>query len=67
VAWEACFVVSILISLATPKTKSDEDLRGLVYSETPRPVSTEKVWYKQPVALGAVVLIAAVIFNIIFF
>jgi SSS family solute:Na+ symporter len=67
VAWVTCFVVTIAISLATPRTKSDEELRGLVYSETPRPVQAKTAWYKQPAILGAVVLIAAVVFNIIFF
>jgi SSS family solute:Na+ symporter len=65
-AFGACFIVTVVISLITPRTKSDEDLKGLVYSLTPKIKETGVPWYKQPAVLGVIVLIATVILNIIF-
>ena len=65
-AWSACFIVTIVVSLATAKNKSDDELRGLVYSLTPRIKEQGLVWYKQPAVLGVIVLLAALALNIIF-
>ncbi len=65
-AWTTCFVVTIIVSLATQRNKSDNDLRGLVYSLTPRIKEEGLAWYQRPAALAVVVLVAAVILNIIF-
>jgi SSS family solute:Na+ symporter len=65
-AWCSCFVVTIIVSLITTRKKTDEELRGLVYSLTPRIKEEGLVWYKQPAVLGIVVLAAAIILNIIF-
>jgi SSS family solute:Na+ symporter len=65
-AFSTCFIVTIVVSLATTRKKSDEELRGLVYSLTPRIKEEGIVWYKQPAVLGVIVLIAAIILNIIF-
>ena len=55
-----------LISLATTP-KPVEELRGLVYSETPRPESDKHlVWYERPVILAVVVLIVVVVVNLLF-
>ena len=35
-AWTSCFVSTVVISLFTARTKTDDELRGLVYSLTPR-------------------------------
>jgi len=61
-----CFVVTIVVSLLTPRNKTDDELRGLVYSLTPRVKEHGVAWYKQPATLGIVVLVAAIILNIIF-
>lgn len=66
VAWTACFVATIVISLLTRPNKSDEDLRGLVYSLTPRQPDARLVWYKRPVTLGVIVLGLTLVLNIIF-
>jgi SSS family solute:Na+ symporter len=66
VAWTACFLITIVISLATPRTKTDEELTGLVYSLTPKPKSENEPWYKQPVTVGILVLVATLILNFIF-
>jgi len=65
-SWTACFVVTILVSLLTQRNRTDEDLRGLVYSLTPRIKDPEVPWHKRPALIGALVLLAALILNIIF-
>jgi solute:Na+ symporter, SSS family len=65
-AWTSCFVGTIVISLATAKNKTDEQLKGLVYSLTPKIKDHGLPWYKQPATLGVIVLAAAVVLNIIF-
>jgi SSS family solute:Na+ symporter len=65
-AWCSCFAVTIIVSLVTARKKTDEELRGLVYSLTPRIKEEGLVWYKQPAVLGVIVLAAAIILNIIF-
>jgi SSS family solute:Na+ symporter len=65
-AWTACFVATIVISLVTARNKSDDDLRGLVYALTSRIKDGDLPWYKRPAALGAVVLGATLVLNVIF-
>jgi len=65
-AWTTCFVVTILISLLTAAKKSDEELKGLVYSLTPRIREAHLPWFKQPWFLGAIVMLAVIVLNIIF-
>jgi len=65
-AWSTCFVVTILVSLLTRRSKSDADLKGLVYALTPKFKDAEQPWYKQPAFLGMLVLVAALVLNIIF-
>jgi SSS family solute:Na+ symporter len=64
-AWTTCFFVTIVISLIT-KPRPDSELRGLVYSLTERPREDRLAWYKRPAILGAIVLAAALVLNIIF-
>ena len=66
VAWTACFVATIVISLATARTKSDDELRGLVHSLTPRISDSGLAWYRRPGTLGVVVLGLTLVLNIIF-
>lgn len=66
IAFVVCFVVTVLVSL-TGKPKEREELVGLVYSLTPRQKDPAKRWYKNPLWLGIIVLIATVILNIIFY
>jgi SSS family solute:Na+ symporter len=66
VAWTACFTATIVISLLTRRTKSDEELKGLVYALTPRITDRDLVWYKRPATLGVVVLGLALVLNVIF-
>jgi SSS family solute:Na+ symporter len=66
VAWTVCFLVTVIISLATKRTKTDEELAGLVYSLTSKKHSEGEPWYMQPVTLGILVLAATLILNLIF-
>ncbi|MDB4905450.1 MAG: sodium solute transporter superfamily [Gemmatimonadetes bacterium] len=65
-AWVACFVVTILVSLVT-RPRPDEELKGLVYSLTEKPVEAHLPWYKRVGTLAIVVLAATLVLNIIFF
>jgi solute:Na+ symporter, SSS family len=64
-AWTSCFVVTILVSLAT-KARNEKDLVGLVYSLTERLKDDGVPWYQRPTVLAVIVLTAAVILNVIF-
>ena len=59
-------MATIVISLATRGNKTDDELRGLVYSLTPRITDAELVWYKRPAALGVAVLALTLVLNVIF-
>jgi len=65
-AFSVCFVLTGAISLATKRTKSDEELKGLVYSLTPRLKDEEKTWYLKPAVGGSLLMAACVIINILF-
>jgi SSS family solute:Na+ symporter len=65
-AWTACFVITIAVSLMTKRTKSDEDLKGLVSSLTERPESEHLAWWKTPGGFGIVVLALAIVLNVLF-
>ena len=65
-AWTVCFVATIVISHLTKRTKTDEDLTGLVYSLTPRPKEEHLPWWKTPEGFGVVVLVLAVVLNVLF-
>jgi SSS family solute:Na+ symporter len=65
-AFAACFILTLFISLATQRTKSDEELKGLVYSLTPRLKEEGQAWYLRPAVLGVVLLICCGVLNIIF-
>ena len=66
IAFIVCFLVTLIISLFT-NPKEDKELVGLVYSLTPRQMDSAKVWYKNPLWLGVIVLVAMTILNIIFY
>ncbi|MBJ7341148.1 sodium:solute symporter family protein [Mycolicibacterium sp.] len=74
VAAAAAFLVDILVSVVvsmvtTPKPK--EELVGFVYSETDvnifsDPDETGRPWFQRAVPLGAVILVLAIAFNVVF-
>ncbi len=66
VAWLTCFVVTIFVSLATRPREPDE-LRGLVYSLTPRLTDHTLPLIERPWVLAAVVLVLTLVLNLAFF
>jgi len=66
VAWTTCLGVTILVSLAT-RPRPAEELRGLVYSLTPRPSDQGLPWIRRPWVLGMVVLGLTLALNFVFF
>jgi len=65
-SWSCCFALTIVISLATRRTRSDEELSGLVYSLTERTDDRALPWYKRPAMLGLLILAAALALNLLF-
>jgi len=65
-AFTVCFVLTGGISLATSVTKSDEELKGLVYSLTPKLKDHADAWYLRPSIAGSILLVCCVIINLIF-
>jgi solute:Na+ symporter, SSS family len=65
-AFIVCFTLTLVISLATKSMKSDADLKGLVYSLTPKIVDHNIPLYQKPAVVGIVLLICCVILNVIF-
>jgi SSS family solute:Na+ symporter len=65
-AFLVCFFLTVGISLATRRTKTDEELKGLVYSMTPRLADDEKHWILRPAVLGVILLGCCVVLNVIF-
>jgi SSS family solute:Na+ symporter len=65
-AFTACLVLTIIISLLTKKLKTDDQLKGLVYSLTPKVVDDSKYWYQKPgfmaIVVGAIALVLSIIF-----
>ncbi len=61
-------IVTVAVSLVT-QPKPVQELDGLVWGmavEQPEPPPEERVWWRRPMVLGAIVLALAVILNIIF-
>jgi SSS family solute:Na+ symporter len=65
-AFSTCFIVTFVVSLCT-KPRPAEELRGLVYSLTPKPEDTEVVWWKRPAALAVIVMLFVVLLNGVFY
>jgi SSS family solute:Na+ symporter len=65
-AFSVATVVTVVLSLLTRKIKTDEDLRGLVYSLTPRLVEENVAWYQRPAGLAVIVTVICVILSIMF-
>jgi SSS family solute:Na+ symporter len=66
-AFTVCLVLTLVISLATARTKTNEELKGLVYSLTPKTFDHNQPVWQRPAVVGVVLLIVCVILNFIFF
>jgi SSS family solute:Na+ symporter len=65
-AFTACFLLTAGISLATARTKTDAELKGLVYSLTPKLKDDEKLWILRPGVLAVILLCCCAVLNWIF-
>jgi len=65
-AFSSCLILTIVISFATRRTKTDEELTGLVYSLTPKLKEPDQPWYLTPAALGTILLLVCVGLNVLF-
>ena len=65
VAFFACLVVTVVVSLAT-RPRPDEELRGLVYALTPKPVDVVTSTWQRPAVLAVVVLAFTLVLNFVF-
>lgn len=65
-AWSTCFASTIAISVLTRRTKTDDELRGLVYSLTERPQDEHLPWWKRPMWLAVIIAAGALALNIYF-
>jgi len=65
-AWTTCFLMTIIISLATTP-RPDNELRGLVYALTEKQHDESVAWRQRPVIFGIAVLCLTLLLNIIFF
>src|SRR5689334_14197455 len=66
VAFVTCFVVTIVVSVVT-RPREEGELRGLVYSLTPRPKDDVRRWTQRPIVLATVVLVLTLGLNLVFF
>ena len=72
VAAGAAFVVDVLLSIVVTfmtESKPDSELRGLVYSLTPREDLLEEhtgAWWQSPTKLAGVSLVLVIVLNVIF-
>jgi SSS family solute:Na+ symporter len=64
-AWTVCFVVTIVVSLAT-EPKPAAELTGLVYGVTGAAPAEAVVWYKRPGVLALVVGALCILLNVWF-
>jgi SSS family solute:Na+ symporter len=66
-AFSGCFLGTLFISLATKPNRTNDELRGLVYSLTEKAQDAPgTLWYARPAVLGALVLGATFTLNVIF-
>jgi SSS family solute:Na+ symporter len=61
-AWTTCFIVTILVSLAT-SPRPEKELHGLVYGLTELKHDEGVAWYKRPVPLAFAIAALAIFLN----
>jgi SSS family solute:Na+ symporter len=58
--------IAVVLSLLTKQKKSDADLKGLVYSLTPKAHEEAVPWYKRSTTMAILVLVIALVLTIMF-
>lgn len=65
VAFSVNLIVTVVVSLMT-KPRPEQELVGLVYSLTPKPIEEHLSWWQKPATLGIAVMALLVILNLVF-
>ncbi len=65
-AFTACFVTTAVISVVTTQLKTNEDMKGLVYSLTPRITEEDVPWFRRPATLAIIVGVIALILSLLY-
>jgi SSS family solute:Na+ symporter len=65
-AFSTALILTFVITVLTKKLKTDDDLKGLVYSLTPKIRDTSIQWYQKPEFLAVIVGAIAIVLSIIF-
>jgi SSS family solute:Na+ symporter len=65
-ACSASTLITVILSLMTKKIKTDDELKGLVYSLTPKLKEEDVPWYKRSTSLAILVLAMAAILSYLF-
>jgi SSS family solute:Na+ symporter len=65
-AFTTCFVVTVVVSLATTP-RHPAELDGLVLGRTTLPVDDARPWHDRPMVMGAAVVVLLVALNVAFF
>ncbi len=65
-AFSTCMLVTIIISVLTRQKKTEQQMKGLVYSLTPKIREEGIAWYRKPEALAVLVLVMVIIISIIY-
>ena len=67
IAFTVSTTVTVTLTFMTAQKKSDEELRGLVYSLTPREADDSHLpWYERPAGLAILVGVICIILTILF-
>ena len=66
IAFTVSTLTTVGLTLATRQQKSDDELRGLVYSLTPRTLKDDEPWYQRPTGLAIIVGVICVVLSILF-
>ncbi len=65
-ACAASAIIAVVVSLSTTQKKTDDELRGLVYSLTPKIKEDHVVWYMRTNTLAIFVLTMMVVLSVLF-
>ncbi|MCK5066306.1 MAG: sodium:solute symporter family protein [Bacteroidales bacterium] len=65
-AFSTALILTFMITLLTKKLKTDDELKGLVYSLTPKVKDDSKYWYQKPQVMAIIIGAIAIVLSIIF-
>ncbi len=64
IAFTVATTITVVLSLLTRQLKTEGDLKGLVYSLTPRIMMNNLPWHKRPAGLAIIVGVICVVLSI---